>query len=158
MGALLPGYLLATIDGMDKYEQRRLRLQELIQHCCGNVAAELARRIDREPNYVTRMLYPAGKKGRKRIADDMIELLEKVFDLERAWFDLPLGTLIPNTKVTAAQTPPAYIEPDPRIAEAVALMTRADSAGRDRCLMAIRIALAIQPPGDAAHFERRTGT
>ncbi|MCG8709233.1 hypothetical protein JHU04_002473 [Brenneria sp. 4F2] len=33
------------------------------------------------------MLYPEGKKGKKRIADDMVELIESSFGLERGWMD-----------------------------------------------------------------------
>ncbi len=41
---------------MDKYERRRQRLQELINTRCGGIAAVLARKIEREPSYVARML------------------------------------------------------------------------------------------------------
>ena len=72
---------------MDKYEKRRLKLIDLINNECGEVNAELARRIGRDPSYVNRMLYPEGKKGKKRIADDMIEVIEKAFNLPRGWLD-----------------------------------------------------------------------
>ncbi len=72
---------------MDKYECRRRRLQELINTRCGGIAAALARKIEREPSYVARMLYPEGKAGKKRIADGMIELIEQTFDLPRGWLD-----------------------------------------------------------------------
>lgn len=77
---------------VDKYELRRLRLAELRDAKCGGVAAVLAGRIGRDASYVSRMLYPEGKAGKKRIADDMIEVIEKAFDLPRGWFDMPLGT------------------------------------------------------------------
>ncbi|EOD4081041.1 hypothetical protein ACOHX9_000099 [Yersinia enterocolitica] len=72
---------------MDKYEKRRLRLIQIRDEICGGKAAEVARRISREPSYVSRMLYPEGKKGKKRIADDMVELLETSFKLPRGWLD-----------------------------------------------------------------------
>ena len=34
------------------------------------------------------MLYPEGKSGKKRIADDMMELIEKSFNLPRGWMDM----------------------------------------------------------------------
>ncbi|ELI8162585.1 S24 family peptidase [Yersinia sp. 2105 StPb PI] len=72
---------------MDKYEERRLRLLSLRDdHCDGN-ASELARRIGRDATYVARMLYPEGKPGRKRIGDDMMEIIEKSFNLPRGWMD-----------------------------------------------------------------------
>lgn len=46
---------------------------------CAGKAAELARRIGKDPTYVTRMLYPEGKDGKKRIADEMIEAIESAF-------------------------------------------------------------------------------
>lgn len=76
------------IQNMDKYEQRRLRLEEIRDRFCNGKASELARRIEREPSYVSRMLYPEGKKGKKRIADEMIEIIEKAFNLPRGWMDL----------------------------------------------------------------------
>ena len=73
---------------MDKYEQRRLRLIEIRDRFCNGKASELARRIEREPSYVSRMLYPEGKSVKKRIADDMMELIEKSFNLPRGWMDM----------------------------------------------------------------------
>ena len=72
---------------MDKYERRRERLAQLIQSRCGGVSALFARTIERDASYVARMLYPEGKPGRKRIADDMMEIIEKAFDLPRGWLD-----------------------------------------------------------------------
>lgn len=72
---------------MDKYEIRRVRLAELRDTRCGGNTAELSRRLERSPTYVMRMLYPADKAGRKRIADDMIEVIEKAFDLPHGWLD-----------------------------------------------------------------------
>lgn len=72
---------------MDKYEKRRRRLTKLRDEMCGGKAAELARRIGREPSYVSRMLYPEGKAGKKRIADDMMEVIESAFKLPRGWLD-----------------------------------------------------------------------
>lgn len=54
---------------------------------CGGKAVALAKKIDREPSYVSRMLYEDGKKGKKRIADDMVELIEQSFGLSRGWLD-----------------------------------------------------------------------
>mgnify|MGYP002656184841 CR=1 FL=1 len=72
---------------MDKYEKRRLRLIQIRDEICGGKAVDLARKIEREPSYVSRMLYEDGKKGKKRIADDMVEIIEKAFSLPRGWMD-----------------------------------------------------------------------
>lgn len=76
---------------MDKYECRRLRLLELRDTRCNGVAAELAEKLDRSASYVSRMLYPEGKPGKKRIADEMNELIEKAFKLPAGWLSLPPG-------------------------------------------------------------------
>lgn len=72
---------------MDKYEIRRLQLIKLRDGMCAGKAVDLARRISREPSYVSRMLYPEGKKQKKRIADDMVEVIESAFGLPRGWMD-----------------------------------------------------------------------
>lgn len=72
---------------MDKYECRRLKLIELRDTRCNGVAADLAEKLDRSASYVSRMLYPEGKPGKKRIADDMVELIEKAFDLPFGWLN-----------------------------------------------------------------------
>lgn len=72
---------------MDKYERRRQRLVELRDTLCDRSAATLARKIERDPSYVARMLYPEGKGGKKRIADDMMEIIETAFKLPRGWMD-----------------------------------------------------------------------
>lgn len=72
---------------MDKYEKRRQRLIQIRDEMCGGKAADVARKIEREPSYVSRMLYEAGKSGKKRIADDMVEIIETAFSLPRGWMD-----------------------------------------------------------------------
>lgn len=72
---------------MDKYEKRRLRLLKIRDDFCSGKAAEVARKIERDPSYVSRMLYEEGKLGKKRIADDMVEIIEKAFSLPRGWMD-----------------------------------------------------------------------
>ena len=72
---------------MDRYETRRIRLTELRDKRCGGNTSELARRLDRNPTYVLRMLYPEGKPGRKRIADAMAEVINKAFNLPVGWLD-----------------------------------------------------------------------
>ena len=62
---------------MDKYEFRRQQLIKIRDEKCDGKAVNVARKIGREPSYVSRMLYPEGKKGKKRIADDMVEIIEE---------------------------------------------------------------------------------
>jgi SOS-response transcriptional repressor LexA len=72
---------------MDKYERRRLRLIEIRDQLCDGAAATLAKRISKTDSYVSRMLYPEGKSGRKRIGEDMVEQIERGFGWEPGAFD-----------------------------------------------------------------------
>lgn len=83
----LPVRRLSDNRHMDKYELRRQRLRQLIDDQCGGIAAELAKRIGRDPSYVSRMLYPDGKAGKKRIGDDMVELIETSLGVPRGTLD-----------------------------------------------------------------------
>lgn len=75
---------------MDKYEVRRTRLEQLIRERANGSQSQFATLIGRANSYVSRMLYPEGKAGRKRIADDMIEHIETTLGLDRGWFDQPI--------------------------------------------------------------------
>jgi hypothetical protein len=77
----------SPVIDMDRFEQRRLNLMKLRDERCGGKASVLASRLRRAPSYVSRMLYPEGKPGKKRIADHMIELLEQTFALPLGWLD-----------------------------------------------------------------------
>lgn len=87
-------YLISNYSSMDnedkkeqKYERRRLRLIQIRDEDCDGVAARIAERIKRESSYVSRMMYPKGKPGRKRIADDMREIIEVAFNKPKYWLD-----------------------------------------------------------------------
>lgn len=79
--------ITANNSGMDKYERRRQNLLKLRDTRCGGKASALAQKLGRSPNYVSRMLYELDKEGRKRIADDMVDLIEERFELPRGWLD-----------------------------------------------------------------------
>ncbi|MES2126676.1 MAG: hypothetical protein V4463_05335 [Pseudomonadota bacterium] len=68
---------------MDKYELRRLKLLEIREDRCNGKTAVLAAKLSRTDSYVSRMLYPEGKQGRKRIGEDMADLIAEVFALDR---------------------------------------------------------------------------
>lgn len=72
---------------MDKYEVRRLRLIELMNSDCSGKASEIAKKIDRSESYVSRMMYPEGKPGKKRIGEDMAKLITEAFKLPPYWLD-----------------------------------------------------------------------
>ena len=72
---------------MDKYERRRLRLLDLRESKCEGSNAELSRKLGRDPSYVARMLLPDGKPAKKRIGDDMVDLISATFQVSREWVD-----------------------------------------------------------------------
>lgn len=64
---------------MDRYEIRRLALKELVDGIGRGGRTEVAKRIDKDPSYVSRLLYPPGKAGRKRIGDELLDALNKAY-------------------------------------------------------------------------------
>lgn len=66
---------------MDKFEIRRRNLLQLLDNDCRGNMAELARRIDRAPSYVARMLWEEGKEGRKRVGEDLAREIEHCMNL-----------------------------------------------------------------------------
>ena len=64
---------------MDRYEARRRALQQLIDSMGRGAIATVAADIDKQPSYVSRMLYPPGKDGRKRIGEESWDLLTKAY-------------------------------------------------------------------------------
>lgn len=69
---------------MDKFERRRLALKRLTDGIGRGGIARVAKAIGREANYVSRMLYPKGKEGRKNIGDDLIDAIENAYP---GWLD-----------------------------------------------------------------------
>lgn len=72
---------------MDKYECRRLNLLKLRDLYCDGKNSVVAQKLKRSPAYVTLMLYPEGKAGKKRIASNLVEAIENAFSLPRGWLD-----------------------------------------------------------------------
>lgn len=80
---------------MDMYEHRRLRLLELFdtkKYGGHGGLARLAKDTGIDASYISRLRYPEGKKGRKRLADETIQALQAGAGLAPGWFDMPLGT------------------------------------------------------------------
>ncbi len=83
----LPSSKLLIECGMDKFEIRRLNLQAVLRTHCNGKAAALADKIGGAPSYVSRMLYPEGKRGKKRIGEDMRDRIEDALALPRGYMD-----------------------------------------------------------------------
>lgn len=116
---------------MDKYELRRLALLDILATQCGGNAASLAARIGKDASYVHRMLYPEGKAGRKRIGEDMAELIGSTFSVQMALSGLKL---VPNTGGQRAED---FRDSD-AIIELLALWQAANLEGRQFILDSAR--------------------
>jgi SOS-response transcriptional repressor LexA len=64
---------------MDKYEKRRAALQALIDGLGRGGISKVAEKIDKQPSYVSRMLFPPTKDGFKRIGGDTVDVLNAAF-------------------------------------------------------------------------------
>lgn len=62
-----------------KFEARRAALQDLADGLGRGGIAHIAARIGKDASYVSRMLYPPGKPGRKRIGEDTVDDLNRAF-------------------------------------------------------------------------------
>ncbi|HFC6932172.1 TPA: helix-turn-helix transcriptional regulator [Neisseria meningitidis] len=72
---------------MDKYEHRRIKLIELKDNFCNGKISELANKLGRSDSYVSRMLYPDDKDGKKRIGDNMVDVIAQTFNVSKSWLD-----------------------------------------------------------------------
>ncbi|MCI1676606.1 MAG: XRE family transcriptional regulator [Ewingella americana] len=69
------------------YENRRVKLAEYIDSLGVGGQKKVADAIGKDASYVSRMLYPDDKAGRKRIGEESVLLLETKLNLPRGWFD-----------------------------------------------------------------------
>lgn len=93
---------------MDRYEIRRQNLMALRDSTAAGSVAALARLIGKEASYVTRMLYPEGKRGKKRIGEDMAGIIEAAFSLPKGSLDAPIGTNKIDAKEGGPPVPLTY--------------------------------------------------
>lgn len=70
----------------ERNEKRRLKLIGLIHDRCDGVNANLAKKLDKEPSYINRLLYPEGKDGKKNIGDEIMDAVIDAFDLPEDWW------------------------------------------------------------------------
>lgn len=77
---------------MDTYEIRRHNLQALMDEEYGTGArgakSKLAKRLDKQPDYISRCLYPPEKPGRKNIGEDFARQIEAVYGLDKYLMDV----------------------------------------------------------------------
>lgn len=110
---------------MDKFEIRRRNLRALLDSHCGGKAATLANLIDRSPSYVARMLYPEGKEGKKRIGEDMRDIIEQALFLARGTLDVEP----PSTAGEAIEPPHKQPPPEARQKKAAKVTVQSSAQG-----------------------------
>ena len=78
---------------MDRNLIRKANLQLLLDREYGagthGAKADFAKRVDKQPDYISRCLYSPEKKGGKNIGEDFARLIEEKFGLARYAFDSP---------------------------------------------------------------------
>lgn len=72
---------------MDLYETRRLKLIELINSQFEGKVSLLAEAINKDSSYITRCKYPVGKKGKKRISDELLRAIYENCNIPYGWMD-----------------------------------------------------------------------
>lgn len=97
---------------MERTEHWRQRLLELKADLDLSQAA-IAAKIDLPANYVSRLLYPPGKAGRKNLGLETMRSIREAYGLSADWFDLPLGASLPSNASTRKSNAYAVAEPDP---------------------------------------------
>ena len=89
---------------MDFTEHWRLRLTELFDSSKLSQAA-FASRIGIAPDYMSRLLYGPGKKGRKNLGPTTIRKISETCGLPPGWFDMPLGTPVDHADLVIQNDP-----------------------------------------------------
>ncbi len=83
-------------EKLRRYEHRRARLAELLKALEPAPRAWFATAIRRSESYVARLLHPEGHPHGKNIGDAIMNAATSVLQLDPGWFDLPLGSAIPQ--------------------------------------------------------------
>jgi transcriptional regulator with XRE-family HTH domain len=82
----------AAMEREEHWRRRLLELKGGLQLKQTQIAAD----IGVADSYVSRLLYPPGKNGRKNLGLDNLRRLCAAYALQADWFDLPLGTKVPG--------------------------------------------------------------
>lgn len=84
-----------TPAAIEKFERRRLRLIELRDILCDGRNSSLAKLLGKSDSYVTRMLWPQERDGRRNIGEDVVKQIEAALGIAG-------GTLDSNLPVAQA--------------------------------------------------------
>ena len=113
-GKFTSGYLLTRIGGVEDFTPEQQLLMWIRDEICGGNATELARRIDRAPNYVHRALYPVGKPGRKGIGLEIMQACTKAFELPAGFWEGAVPPPIPKDEQSAPSPAPKQLSAEAR--------------------------------------------
>lgn len=91
---------------MTQKEHWRQRLLELFSQTKLSQAA-FSTLCDIPPNYLSRLLYPPDKAGKKSLGPVVIGKISEKCGLPPGWFDMPLGTPVPGTSWQTSAEPAA---------------------------------------------------
>jgi hypothetical protein len=72
---------------VSEYTQLQKLLMKIRDERCGGNAAELARRIKKDPTYVNRLFYPKGKAGGKGVGLEIMTACTEAFDLPPGYWE-----------------------------------------------------------------------
>lgn len=81
-GEIYPEVILCNhyaMDKEDRFESRRQLFEKVINERCGGSIRVAAEMLGIAESYVSRMLYPQGKRNKKNIGDDMMSRIDKIF-------------------------------------------------------------------------------
>lgn len=76
-----------TISRMGILTPRQQMLREIKDRLCGGNAAELARRIGKDPTYINRLFYEKSKSGHKGIGLEIMDVCSREFFLPKGFWD-----------------------------------------------------------------------
>jgi hypothetical protein len=85
---------------MTKLQARQAWIRHIIKTRCDGNAAAFARAIGKDGSYVSRMLYPAGKSGRKGIGEDTVDIITAAFPDDPIPPDAALAGMQPDVQPT----------------------------------------------------------
>jgi hypothetical protein len=79
---------MLSVTETEDYTNHQRLLGEIKDKLCGGNAAELARRIGKDPTYVNRLFYPKGKAGAKGIGLEIMSACNRAFHLPVGFWDV----------------------------------------------------------------------
>lgn len=125
---------------MNVKEVRKIKLQRLIDHRFGGVAARLAAALEMKPPQLNRWL-----TGGQGISEESARSMERKLSLAGGWMDR-LPESLKDSPAVAGRIQPAQ---DPIIAQVVAILEKTDATGRAMALGAVITALNGYTPAKA---------